>query len=390
MIYIVRHGQTDYNINGRYGGRLDIPLNDKVIEEAYELKEKLKDIDFDIVYSSPLKRAVQTANIITDKELILDDRIIERNNGLLEGKLKSEVEQVDFNNPDEKRYNIENIIDFRNRINNSYDIGFYIKDMKDNIFKYNENITFETASCIKVFILVEYFKQIYENKIKTNEYFDYSVEDNIPGLNSGIISSFDYGLKLTSKDYIVLMIVYSDNIATNKLIKLLGIANINKTIKKLGFNNTYLFNELNLPKYLKFGQTTPYEYAKIYEMILKNEVINEEVSKNCLEILKLQKHNDMIIKYLPTTDLIFKGTDNSNIKYIASKSGSIVWVSDEIKNIRNDGGIVSTKYGDYIISIFISNLDDLRYNFDNKGIEIGGCISKLVYDNFIENKGELK
>ena len=43
-IYIVRHGQTDYNVNGRYGGRLDVPLNETGIKEAYVVKEKLKDI----------------------------------------------------------------------------------------------------------------------------------------------------------------------------------------------------------------------------------------------------------------------------------------------------------------------------------------------------------
>ena len=279
---------------------------------------------------------------------------------------------------------------FRNIKDLSYDIGFYIKDLYGNEIKYNENKTFESASCIKVFILIEYFRQVFNNEKSIFDYFEYKKEDNIPGLNSGIIGSFDYGLKLTSKDYVTLMIIYSDNIATNKIIEYLGIDNINKTIKKLGFKDTYLFNELNLMKYFKFGQTTPYEYAKVYDMLLNNKVINEEVSKNCLEILKKQKYNDMLIKYLPAMDLLFKGTKDSNIDYIASKSGSIVWIKDEMKNARNDGGIISTKYGDYILSIFISNLDDIRFNSDNKGVEIGSQISKIIYEEFIDNKGVLK
>lgn len=279
---------------------------------------------------------------------------------------------------------------FRNIKDLSYDIGFYIKDLYGNEIKYNENKVFESASCIKVFILIEYFRQVFNNEKSILDYFEYKKEDNIPGLNSGIIGSFDYGLKLTSKDYVTLMIIYSDNIATNKIIEYLGIDNINKTIKKLGFKDTYLFNELNLMKYFKFGQTTPYEYAKVYDMLLSNKVINEEVSKNCLEILKKQKYNDMLIKYLPAMDLLFKGTKDSNINYIASKSGSIVWIKDEMENARNDGGIISTKYGDYILSIFISNLDDIRFNSDNKGVEIGSQISKIIYEEFIENKGVLK
>ena len=272
-----------------------------------------------------------------------------------------------------------------------YDIGIYIKEKNfNNVIKYNENNIFESASCIKAFILVEYFKQVYENKISIKDYFEYSKEDNKSGLNFGIISSFDYGLKLTSKDYATLMIIYSDNIATNKIINHLGIENINNTIKELGFKDTKLYNELDLFKYHKFGKTTPYEYARLFDMLLDNKVINETVSKNCLEILKKQKYNDMITKYLPTYDLLFKNTKDSNIKYIASKSGSIVWTGNEMKNARNDGGIISTVYGDLIISIFISNLDDLSFNFDNKGIELGGKICKLAYDNFINNKGELK
>lgn len=271
-----------------------------------------------------------------------------------------------------------------------YDIGFYACDKKGNEIKYNENHLFESASCMKVFILIEYFKQVYEQKIKTSDIFTYVEKDHIPGLDSGIIGKLSYGTKLTSLDYATLMIIYSDNIATNKLITYLGIENINKTIQELGLSNTTLFHELNLIKYFKFGQTTPYEYAKAYQMILNGKMINEEVSKNILEILKKQQNNDMLTKRLPVLDVLLKGTDNSIIKYIASKSGSIVWEGKEMKNLRNDGGIISTKYGNYIISIFISNLDDLQFNYDNAGIELGSQIHKIIFDGFIRNKGLLK
>ena len=273
--------------------------------------------------------------------------------------------------------------------NYNYDIGFYITDMFGNQIKYKENEIFETASCIKTFILIEYFKQLYEGKINENDYFIYTQEDNIPGLNSGIIKNFDYGLKFRAKDYVTLMIIESDNIATNKIINYLGIDNINRTIQELGFINTKLLHEINVPKYLEVATTTPYEYAKAFEMIYKGKMINKEISKKCLDILMRQEYKDIIEKYLPPLDVVLMGSDDSNINYIASKSGGIVWEDEKVKNVRNDGGIVSTKYGDYIISIFISNLDDLRYNFDNIGIEIGGRISKLIYDEIIENKGKI-
>ena len=78
MIYLVRHGQTDWNLEGRYQGRIDIKLNSKGIEQAKEIKEKLKEIKFDKVFSSPLKRALETAQIITDNDIEIDERLIER------------------------------------------------------------------------------------------------------------------------------------------------------------------------------------------------------------------------------------------------------------------------------------------------------------------------
>lgn len=274
--------------------------------------------------------------------------------------------------------------------NCKYNIGIYITDMYGNKIKYNENSIFETASCIKTFILIEYFKQLYERKISKDDYFEYTEDDNIPGMNSGIIKNFDYGLKFRFKDYATLMITESDNIASNKLIHYLGIDNINRTIQELGFKNTKLLHEINISKYIELATTTPYEYARVFEMLYNGEIINKEISDNCLDMLKKQTHRDMIEKYLPPLDVILMGNDNSNINYIASKSGSIVWEDDTVKNIRNDGGIISTKNGDYIISIFISDLDDLRYNFDNKGIEIGGQINKLIYENLAKNNGKLK
>lgn len=126
MIYIVRHGQTEYNVVGRYGGRIDVPLNENGINQAYELRDILKNIKFDFVFSSPLKRALKTAKIICNNDIIKDDRLIERNNGDLEGKLKTEIDEFpDFNDPNETRYNIENIVDFRNRI---YDFFNEIKN----------------------------------------------------------------------------------------------------------------------------------------------------------------------------------------------------------------------------------------------------------------------
>lgn len=122
MIYIVRHGQTDWNLEGRTQGHSDIPLNVTGINQAKIIKEKLKDIEFDKVFSSPLKRAYETASIITNNNIIKDNRLIERYGGTLEGKLfKDSPKDIRYNDPNETRYGIENILDFRKRIFNFFD-----------------------------------------------------------------------------------------------------------------------------------------------------------------------------------------------------------------------------------------------------------------------------
>ena len=86
MIYIMRHGKTDLNNAHVLQGRSDYPLNDEGVQQAKKAAEKLKGIVFDRVYTSPLIRAVRTAEIVAPgKRLIVDDRLIEMDYGLYEG-----------------------------------------------------------------------------------------------------------------------------------------------------------------------------------------------------------------------------------------------------------------------------------------------------------------
>lgn len=87
-LYIARHGQTDWNVQHKAQGRTDIPLNETGCEQAQKLRNNIKDIRFDAVYASPLKRAAETAQIATDGryEIIYDDRLKERSFGDFEGQ----------------------------------------------------------------------------------------------------------------------------------------------------------------------------------------------------------------------------------------------------------------------------------------------------------------
>ena len=87
-IYIFRHGETDYNVNKRMQGWLDVPLNKNGIAQADVLSQKMSDIKLDCVYSSPLSRALDTAKIVAkDKKIITDDGLKEWNLGVFCGKI---------------------------------------------------------------------------------------------------------------------------------------------------------------------------------------------------------------------------------------------------------------------------------------------------------------
>ena len=124
-IYVIRHGQTDWNLKEIIQGNQNVPLNACGRKQAEELKNKLKDIKFDYIISSSLSRAIETAKIATDNKINIkiDSRLRERRYGELEGK--SQYCLKDFNClPNDlwsyelnySKYGIEPINDFIKRV----------------------------------------------------------------------------------------------------------------------------------------------------------------------------------------------------------------------------------------------------------------------------------
>jgi broad specificity phosphatase PhoE len=96
-LVLIRHGETDWNVAGRYQGQADPPLNNRGLEQAHQLARELRQSSLDVVYTSPLLRAVQTAKIITEAfELPLhkDSRLMEIHQGDWQTRLRSEIESL--------------------------------------------------------------------------------------------------------------------------------------------------------------------------------------------------------------------------------------------------------------------------------------------------------
>lgn len=120
-IIFVRHGQTDWNLQHKIQGRTDIELNQIGINQAIETAEKLKFTDIDLIISSPLKRALQTAEIIAGERnipIITDERIAERCFGEFERMMDTAFDEKEFwsYSKNKKYEKAECIKDFFHRI----------------------------------------------------------------------------------------------------------------------------------------------------------------------------------------------------------------------------------------------------------------------------------
>lgn len=130
-IYVIRHGQTDYNVKGLFQGQIDIPLNLEGINQAKKIANKFKNIKVDKIFVSPLTRAKQTANFIseiTNVNPIIEQRLVERYFGKLEGHKSI----TDFESRIDE-FNIERIEAVEKRVKNFLENLFKNDNDKENI-----------------------------------------------------------------------------------------------------------------------------------------------------------------------------------------------------------------------------------------------------------------
>lgn len=96
-LYLIRHGETDWNVEGRYQGQADPPLNSNGVAQAHQLAAALRDAGLQHLYTSPLRRAAQTAEILAqalDIPIIPEPRLKEIHQGDWQTRLRSEIQAL--------------------------------------------------------------------------------------------------------------------------------------------------------------------------------------------------------------------------------------------------------------------------------------------------------
>lgn len=154
-IYVLRHGQTDLNIQGRFQGRIDTELNDNGRKQVTKSKGILEKVHFDLVFVSPLKRTIETAKMVTNEKLIIDNRLIERNFGDLEGKLSvaDYEEKSEFYGIEKLETIKKRVFSFLDEIKEKYNDKKNILIVTHEAVAQNINLYFNKVEDIKQFRL---------------------------------------------------------------------------------------------------------------------------------------------------------------------------------------------------------------------------------------------
>ncbi len=231
--------------------------------------------------------------------------------------------------------------------------------------EYNAHHRFPTASTIKLAIAVEGFRQLHGGEHQRAEKITLGEADKLAG--TGVLREFDAGLELTFMDLLRLMMVVSDNTATNLLITALGIDRINATLRELGVVDTELLRpitfELENGRIPNIGLGTPADFALLLRHIPTHKALTAASTDELLAIMRRQQYREFLPRYLPVTS------------WVANKVGML-------PGVRNDVGIVGREHPEYVIAVMTEGCADLSSGVDNEGTLAVARISHLLFDHF--------
>jgi beta-lactamase class A len=203
-----------------------------------------------------------------------------------------------------------------------------------------------TASLIKVPILVALYRAAHEGRVSLTDRVRYG--DGHRCLGSGVLSRMTPGVEMTVRDAATLMIIISDNSATNMVIDLVGLDYVNETMLSMGLTQTTLFQRLGNTKAgldaRKMSVSTAREMTRLLELIARHEAVSPEASEDMLRIMRRQDYRHELSRLLPWNEMNM--LEDHRVNWVAEKGGSF------LNGIRTSGAIFSGPRGQFAMSVF--------------------------------------
>ncbi len=228
-----------------------------------------------------------------------------------------------------------------------------------------------TASTIKVPIMAETFRQVSQGKLRWDDPIELTKEKKQGG--SGILFEFSDGTKIDLRTAVHLMIVVSDNTATNLVLDKVTSDAVNEYMAELGLKDTLSMRKiggggdskawLNEPQNRLFGlgRSSPRDMVRLMEMLERGEIVSKEASAEMIAILRRQQLKDGI------------GRGQSDTTPVASKSGAL-------DRLRADVGIVYTRRGRIAMAIYIDDMPATGYHQENPGLAMIWKLSQILQE----------
>jgi beta-lactamase class A len=248
----------------------------------------------------------------------------------------------------------------------------------------NADTRFPTASTIKTAVMVEAYQQAADGRLPLTTAISLKDSEKVGG--SGVLNGMHEGLSLTVADLIHLMIVLSDNTATNMLIERIGTAKVNERLDSYGLRETRLFRPTfrdgrpdvlpELEREFGLGMTTPREMAKLMALIADGRAVSPAASEAMLETLRRQQDRAMIPRLIPSAPGLAIGnkTGTDEEKHAGP---------DGVKrHVRADAAIVTGQDCRYVVAIYARQIEDTRWGIENDAVTTAARVSRLLYDHF--------
>lgn len=242
-----------------------------------------------------------------------------------------------------------------------------------------ENEKVRTASTIKLPIMAATFRAVADGRAKWDETLTLREEDKVSG--SGVLREFSKGLQLPLRDVVHLMIVVSDNTATNMVIERITADAVNAEMDRYGLTATRSMRKVlgdgnvmkdpsgfsaagKLPENKRFGlgSTTPKEMVTLLEKLERGEIVSSAASKEMIVILKRQQFKDGIGRHLED-------------EWVASKSGAL-------DALRSDVGLVYAPRARVAMAVTVDDMPQVDYSPDNAGNILISKIAKILLQGF--------